>query len=130
MAKIPIPGYFNNIKINNLDSSISNKKKERTIEDAGIKSFKDFLEAENKVKFSAHAQKRLDSRNINLDEKEIEKLQNGINKIKEKGGKESLILIDSRAYVVSVKNNTVVTVVDEKSLKENVFTNIDSVFIT
>lgn len=126
MAKMPIPGYYNNLKINNLETKTVNKK----TENSGIKSFKQFLDEEKKLKFSAHAQRRLDSRNIDIDDIEMEKLQNGVDKIKEKGGKESLILIDSRAYVVSVKNNTVVTVVNEESLKENVFTNIDSVFIT
>ncbi len=43
----------------------------------------------------------------------------------EKGLKAPLILMDSTAFVVNVKNNRVVTVVNEESLKGTVFTNID-----
>ena len=40
-----------------------------------------------------------------------------------------MILMDNLALVVSIKNNTVITAVDEQNLKENVFTNIDSAVI-
>jgi len=59
----------------------------------------------------------------------MEKLKSGVEKVKEKGGNDSVILSNSRAYVVSIKNNTVVTVMEGKDLKENVFTNIDSMVI-
>ena len=47
----------------------------------------------------------------------------------EKGCDESLILVDSTAFIVSVKNNTVITTISADDLKENVFTNIDSAVI-
>ena len=47
----------------------------------------------------------------------------------QKGSKDSLVLLDDLAFVVSVKNKTVVTAVDSNRAKENVFTNIDSVVI-
>lgn len=59
----------------------------------------------------------------------MEKLKEGIQRIREKGGNDSVVLSGNRAYVVSVKNNTVVTVMEGKDLKENVFTNIDSMTI-
>jgi flagellar operon protein len=37
--------------------------------------------------------------------------------------------MDDLAMVVSVRNRTVVTVVDKEHLKQNVFTNIDSAVI-
>ena len=43
----------------------------------------------------------------------------------EKGLREPLILLGTTAFVVNVKNNKVVTVVNEDSLKGTVFTNID-----
>jgi flagellar operon protein len=46
-----------------------------------------------------------------------------------KGSKDSLILLDDLALVVSVQNRLVVTAMDEQSSKEHVFTNIDSVVI-
>lgn len=43
--------------------------------------------------------------------------------------KDSLILVDNMAFVVSVKNNVVITAVNNEELKENVFTNIDGAVI-
>lgn len=81
------------------------------------------------LKFSQHAQQRLKSRNIQLGEAEMGKLHNAVSKAREKGARDSLILMDNLALVVSIKNNTVITAVDEENLKENVFTNIDSAVI-
>lgn len=81
------------------------------------------------IKFSAHAQQRLKSRNIELGQAELERLQLAVNKARSKGARESLVLMDNLALVVSVKNNTVITAVDGDSIKENVFTNIDSAVV-
>ena len=47
----------------------------------------------------------------------------------EKGSRDSLILLDELALVVSVRSRTVVTAMDEASRSDHVFTNIDSVVI-
>jgi len=78
------------------------------------------------LKFSAHAQTRLQSRGIELSPEEMLKLQEAVAKVKEKGSRESLILTDKAAFIVSVNNRTVITAMDRETLKENVFTNIDS----
>lgn len=82
--------------------------------------------AAGELRFSQHAQSRLTSRGIELSPDDLVKMQEAINKVRDKGSKESLVLTDKAAFVVSVKNNTVITAVDRDSLKENVFTNIDS----
>ena len=46
-----------------------------------------------------------------------------------KGARESLIYMNDLAFVVSVKNRTVITAMDGPSAKENIFTNIDSAAI-
>jgi flagellar operon protein len=91
--------------------------------------FQQQLEEQTNVKFSAHALKRLESRQISLDNQDMALLKDAVNKVEAKGGKESLILMDQMALVVSVKNRTVITAVDSNNLKENVFTNIDSAVI-
>jgi flagellar operon protein len=78
------------------------------------------------LKFSAHAQARLQSRGIDLSPDELVKLQEAVHRAREKGSRESLILTDKAAFIVSVKNQTVITAVDRENMKENVFTNIDS----
>jgi flagellar operon protein len=94
-------------------------------------SFRDVLANEigQGVKFSAHAQARLAARNIKLSENQLERINSGVEKAASKGARESLVLVDNLALVVSVKNNMVITAVDDKNLKENVFTNIDSAVI-
>jgi flagellar operon protein len=81
------------------------------------------------IKFSAHAQTRLQSRNIPFGPEETARLEAAIGKAQAKGARDSLVLMDGVALVVSVKNRTVITAVDAASLKENVFTNIDSAVI-
>ncbi len=94
-------------------------------------NFKQILDKEisPELKFSKHAQQRLKSRNIELDEQDIQKLQNAVGKARAKGAQDSLILIDKLALVVSIRNNTVITAVDEDNIQDNVFTNIDSAVI-
>lgn len=81
------------------------------------------------LKFSNHAVERMVSRNIRFSPENMEKLNDAVSKAASKGSKNSLILMDENALIVSVKNNTVVTVVDKNSMKENVFTNIDSTIV-
>lgn len=81
------------------------------------------------LKFSKHAQQRLQARNINLSTEDLEKIQNAVGKAREKGARDSLILMDQLALVVSIKNNTVITAVDEENIRSSVFTNIDSAVI-
>lgn len=81
------------------------------------------------VKFSQHALERMNSRNIKLNEADLSKLNHAVKKAEQKGARESLILINDTALVVSVKNKTVITAMDGASMKENVFTNIDSAVI-
>ena len=84
---------------------------------------------DNQLKVSGHAQTRLQSRNIQLTQAEWNRVAEGVNKAAAKGSKESLVMVDNVALVVSVKNRTVITAVDQSHLKDNVFTNIDSAVI-
>ena len=76
---------------------------------------------------SNHAAQRLKDRNINLDETDMNKINEGLNKAEKKGAKDSLILYKDVVMVASIKNKTIITAVDKDSSKDNVFTNIDSV---
>lgn len=81
------------------------------------------------VKFSAHAQERLESRQIQLSDQDKARLGQAVTKADEKGANKSLILMDDLALVVSVRNRVVITALDEPNAKSNVFTNIDSAVI-
>ena len=81
------------------------------------------------MKFSAHAQTRMQSRQIPWGPPQMERLEGAVQRAAGKGAKESLVLLDQTALVVSVPNRTVITVVDRDQLKQKVFTNIDSAVI-
>ncbi len=96
-------------------------------------SFRDVLHATGApaapLKFSAHAQARLESRNIRLTSEDVAKMNAMADKAAAKGAKQSLFMMRDTAMVVSITNRTVITAVDQNSMKENVFTNIDSAAI-
>jgi flagellar operon protein len=81
------------------------------------------------LKFSAHAMQRLQSRNIQLSQGDLQQMNSMADKAAAKGSKQSLFVMGDVAMVVSIKNRTVITAVDSQSMKENVFTNIDSAAI-
>lgn len=84
---------------------------------------------QGQVKFSKHATARMNSRGINFSADQMQRLETAVSQVNAKGGNDSLVMLDDTALVVSVKNETVVTVVDRTQLKNNVFTNIDSAVI-
>lgn len=81
------------------------------------------------IRFSKHASGRLNDRNIELSSTQLERLQLGTQKAEAKGINESLVLMDNLAFIVNVKNNTVVTAMDQNETDESVFTNIDGAVI-
>ncbi len=81
------------------------------------------------VNFSKHAQTRIADRNIDISGEKMERLTQGMRLAGEKGLDDTLILIDKTAFIVSVKNGTVVTTVNGDDLNGNVFTNIDGTVI-
>lgn len=91
---------------------------------------KQFAEEASELKFSKHATQRLDERNISLSVEQSERLNAGVQKASEKGINDSLVIVDSLAFIVNVPNQTVVTAMDQsESTDNNVFTNIDGAVI-
>jgi flagellar operon protein len=102
-------------------------------------SFQDLLKEKSKVpvetaiptdiKFSAHAADRMASRKIKLDPVDMTKLEQGLEKARQKGSQNTLMLLGENAFIVNVKNSTVVTAMDRAMMKDNPFTNIDSTIV-
>lgn len=89
----------------------------------------DALDSTQTVKFSKHAQTRLESRNIALNESDIEKLEGAVDAVSQKGVQDSLVLMNGLAFIVSVPDRTVVTAMPVSEASSNVFTNIDGAVI-
>ena len=81
------------------------------------------------VRFSKHASERLEQRDISLSDEQTERLSDGVKKAGEKGIRESLVLMDSLAFIVNVPSHTVITALDSDESKEKAFTNIDGAVI-
>ena len=58
---------------------------------SGENSFNSIFQQElEKIKFSSHALKRLETRNIQLNETDINKIQDAVSKAEQKGSKDSI----------------------------------------
>ena len=97
---------------------------------AGRKSFGDLLKSKTEeLKFSAHASSRLKSRGIEVTPDVMGKLEKAVAGAEDKGSKDSLVIVKDLAFIVNIPNRTVITAMDGESIKDNIFTNIDSTVI-
>lgn len=86
-------------------------------------------QAAESLKFSAHAVDRMKSRGISFAPDMMKGIESAVSRAAAKGSKDTLVLAGDNALIVSVKNNTVVTVMDKNAMRDNVFTNIDSTVV-
>lgn len=96
------------------------------------KSFDEVLKKEiskEYVKFSKHAQERLQKRNIAFTPQDLKNISSAVEKAAKKGIKDTLIIMGNTALIANVRSKTVITATTEESLKDNIFTNIDGAII-
>jgi flagellar operon protein len=140
------------MSVHSLDSNsvnkiaVDNKPKVKSPSADQLKgpSFKDTLESQvnsmdsvketkaplpKTLEFSNHAVDRMSKRGISFTADQMTKIEGAVRKAAEKGAKEALVFADDAALIVSLKDNKVVTVMDKESLKDNVFTKIDSTIV-
>ena len=106
------------------------KTAEQNVSELQGPSFAEILEQKktgSELKFSKHASERLVSRNIDLSESQKERLNHAVKAAEAKGIKESLVMMDNLAFIINVKNNTVVTAVTGG--EEKIFSNIDGAVV-
>ena len=96
-----------------------------------VESFRDILKGRiNKndgFTISKHAAERME--NVSMSPVDMNKINAAINKAKDKGSKNCLIVYKDLAMVTSIDNRTVITAIESSRAKDNVFTNIDSVIL-
>jgi flagellar operon protein len=81
------------------------------------------------VQFSNHAVQRLHRRNISVEPGTLQRLDEAVGRAEGKGARDAVVFVDGTAFVVSVRNKTVITAVDREHMRDHVFTNIDSAVI-
>lgn len=96
-------------------------------------SFKDLLGTihsdDSTLKISKHAEKRLNERNIKIDQELWQRIEQKVNEAKVKGVHDSLVVTDQAALIVSAKNNTVITAMDRAEASSQIFTNINGTIL-
>ena len=116
-----------------ITTGIPHKTPQEVADSTSSRSFKDILQEQIDetvgVNFSKHAINRVMERNIELSHDDLTRLNDGIKLAEEKGLDDTLILLDDAAFIVSVKNNTVITTVNREEMTGNVFTNIDGTVV-
>jgi flagellar operon protein len=82
------------------------------------------------IVFSKHANNRMMSRGLEVNAQDQARLETAVDELSQRGAKESLVLMDDRAYVVGVPKRTVITVMSREEAMGQVFTNIDSTYVS
>jgi flagellar operon protein len=82
-----------------------------------------------RTQFSGHAQARVTTRGIMLEPQQLARIDRAIDSVAGKGAQKALVMLDDLALIVGVEKRTVVTVVDQPSLQDSVFTQIDAAVI-
>lgn len=123
---------MNRIDIRKIESQIIKNNKPNVNGIENKKNFNEILQNvgnKEEIKFSKHATKRLNMRDIHISKEELKKLETAFDKAAKSGVKDALILIDNKAFIANIKSKTIVTTVEKDKLMENVFTNIDGAVI-
>ena len=100
---------------------------EQTSSDSGKSFDRVLLDKADQIKFSRHAAKRLETRNISISDEQKARLENAAEQAMEKGMTESLVMVDDLAFILNVRKRTIVTAVNDTA--NAVFTNIDGAII-
>ncbi|MFO8060905.1 MAG: hypothetical protein R6U70_09685 [Bacillota bacterium] len=90
-------------------------------------SFREVLEGE--VRVSRHARARMNREGIRLDPGQNRRLRGAVDRLAQRGGATSLVVLDDMAVVVNVQKRTLVTVISGDRRGDGVFTDIDSAVI-
>jgi flagellar operon protein len=83
----------------------------------------------DELRFSAHAQARLKSREIPLTDADRSRLAAATTQAERKGAHEALLLMGELGFIVSVKSRTVITALDSSRLDGGIITGIDAAVV-
>ncbi|WP_458413896.1 TIGR02530 family flagellar biosynthesis protein [Schinkia sp. CFF1] len=100
--------------------------------DSNGPSFKQLLgniQEETSLRITKHAEKRLNERNIKIDQELWHKIEQKVHEAKGKGVSDSLVITDQAALIISAKNNTVITAMDRQEASSQIFTNINGTIL-
>ena len=112
----------------------NNVKKPSTTSQNGQSSFASELQSalipkNDQLIISKHAKQRLEQRGIQIEENKWRQIREKVIEAKKLGVKESLVLLEDAALIVSAKNQTVITAMDRNEATSQIFTNINGTIV-
>lgn len=81
------------------------------------------------VLFSRHAEARMASRGITLDDQDVTDLSCAIDALARRGAKESLLLLENHAFIVGIPERKIITAMTRREAVGTIFTQIDSTVV-
>lgn len=97
--------------------------------DRGVARHRDPDQGVADVRFSRHASARLESRGMALSDADLGDISAAVDRLQDKGARESLLLMGDHAFVVGVPKRTVITAMTRQEAVGSIFTNIDSTLV-
>lgn len=91
--------------------------------------FKHVLSTVNDVNISKHAKQRLLERNIQMDTEKWSMIGDKMAEAKQKGVTDAVVILDDITFVVSTKNNTIITAMTQEETTNQIFTNINGTIV-
>ena len=117
------------IKKNTSSSDFAEKLREKAVQASDFERTAQMIKPAT-LQFSKHAEQRMEQRGVQLSEDNLADLSRAVEKARQKGSKDTVVIGQHGAFIVNVQNNVVITTITEQEMKQNIFTNIDSaVFI-
>ncbi|MBS2968989.1 flagellar protein [Metabacillus sp. KIGAM252] len=84
---------------------------------------------QEKLTISKHAKARLNERNIIISDEKWTMMEKRLSEAKQKGIQDALFLSNEGAFIISVKNSTLITAMNRKEAASQIFTNINGTIL-
>ncbi|MFP4200268.1 MAG: flagellar biosynthesis protein [Clostridia bacterium] len=84
---------------------------------------------ERQLKITTHARQRMESDGVEMDDDQRARVNRALDRVSQRGGKKSLVLLDDTALIVNVEKRTLITAIPGERRGDGVFTDIDSAVI-
>ncbi|MFD2657198.1 TIGR02530 family flagellar biosynthesis protein [Gracilibacillus thailandensis] len=99
------------------------------VQQSNSSHFAEVLKQQQKIEISKHASDRMTQRNIHLSDADWNKMNEKLDQAKDKGVKESLVIMDEAAFIVNAESKKVITALDKSELSSKIFTNINGTIV-
>jgi len=119
---------FNTNKIG--DRSDLHRNDSSNKSDSSIGTFKEIFDAkiykDNSISFTEKASEIMHEVFGTLTQEQMARLETGLSRLKDEKVTSGIILMDSNAFLMNVKSQTVISTIEKERVQQNVFSNIDA----